>query len=246
LAGETVMNAINESVSLLSIGADGWGDDLLRGAARTLELGALSLLFGIAFGLILAGGKLSRSPFLRIPASGYTLFIRGVPEFLVLLLVYFGSEQIINQSAISMGLNGDFAVSRFAAAVAGLSLIFAAYACDVFRGAYLSVPKGQMEAAIAVGMSPTKAFIRVRLPQLWRFAIPGLGNLWMVMLKDTSLAAVLAVDELLRVAKLAGETTRLPLLFLCTAGLLYLAMTALSDLIRARIEARSRRGLPES
>lgn len=135
-------------------------------------------------------------------------------EFLVLLLVYFGSEQIINHSEASLGLPSDFVMSRFTAAVAGLSLIFATYACDVFRGAYLSVHKGQMEAAAAIGMSPVKAFVRFRLPQLWRFAIPGLGNLWMVMLKDTSLAAVFAGDELLRVAKLVGETTRMPLLFL--------------------------------
>ncbi len=241
-----MMETVGGPVALLSLGADGWGDDLLRGALRTVELGGLSLLFGMAFGLLLAGGKLSRSPFLRIPASGYTLFIRGVPEFLVLLLVYFGSEQLISQVAISLGYSGDVSVSPFAAAVAGLSLIFAAYACDVFRGAYLAVPEGQIEAAAAIGMSPVKVFLRIRLPQLWRFAIPGLGNLWMVMLKDTSLAAVLAVDELLRVAKLAGETTRLPLLFLTAAGLLYLAMTALSDLMRARVERRARRGLPET
>ena len=132
---------------------------------------------------------------------------------------------------------------KFAAACVGLSLIFASYAAEVLRGAYQAVPTGQMEAAVAVGMSPWQALHRIRLPQMWRFAIPGLANLWMVMLKDTSLAAVIALNELLRVAKVAGETSRTPLLFFVAAGVIYLLLTGLSDLARHRLEARARRGI---
>lgn len=236
---------LETDLSLLSVGPGGWGDDLLRGALATLQLAGLSLAIGMMLGLVLAGGRLSRSPFLRLPAVGYTLFIRGVPEFLVLLLVFFGSENVINSILAGVGSSLTVEVPRFVAAVAGLALIFAAYTSDVFRGAYLAVPPGQMEAALAIGMGPVQAFFRIRLPQLWRFAVPGLGNLWMVILKDSSLAAVLAVEELLRIARLAGETTRNPLLMLSAAGVIYLAMTAISDVLRARIEARSRRGFAE-
>lgn len=239
------MESISDTLQLLSLGATGWGDDLLKGALLTLQLAVFSLAIGMTFGLFLAGAKLAPSAWLRWPAIAYTLFIRGVPEFLVLLLVFFGSEQIINEILSSLGLPATFTLSRFAAAVAGLSVIYAAYSCEVFKGAFLSVPSGQMEAAAAIGMSPTQAFFEIRLPQLWRFAIPGLGNLWLVMLKDTSLAAVLAVNDLLRIANLAAEATRNPLFFLNVAGLMYLAMTFLSDIIRARIEVRSRRGFVE-
>lgn len=239
------MDSFIDTFRLFSLGPTGWGDELLRGAFLTLQLAVFSLAIGMAFGVLLAWAKLASSALFRWPAIAYTLFIRGVPEFLVLLLVFFGSEQIINGMLSFLGLPATFALPRFAAAVAGLSFIYAAYSCEVFKGAFLSVPSGQMEAAAAIGMSPVQAFFEIRLPQLWRFAVPGLGNLWLVMLKDTSLAAVLAVNELLRVANLAAEATRNPLLFLSVAGFMYLAITALSDLIRARIEARSRLGLQE-
>ena len=228
---------------LLSFGDTGWGDDLLKGAVITVQLALCSVALGFSLGLMLAILKLSRFALLRWLAEAYTLFVRGVPEFLILLLVFFGSEQLINSALASLGSEATIAVPKFAAAVAGLSLIFAAYSCEVFRGAYLSVPPGQMEAAEAVGMTKMQGFMRIRMPQLWRFAIPGLGNLWMVMLKDTSLAAVIALDELLRVAKVAGESTSNPLMFFLTAGLIYLCLTALSDILRDKAEKSAQKGV---
>lgn len=232
--------------NLLGFGATGWGDDLFFAALTTLQLAVLSLLIALLAGFFLAGAKLSPWRVVRYLAELYTLFIRGVPEFLIILLVFFGSESLLNGAAASLGFETRIEVPKFAAAVAGLSLIFAAYACEIFRGAYLAVPQGQIEAAKAIGMRPSQVFLRVRFPQLWRFAIPGLGNLWMVVLKDTSLAAVIALNELLRTAKLAGETESAPLLFFCTAGAIYLILTSASDLIRIRIERRARRGLVEA
>lgn len=230
-------------LALLSPGPAGWGDELLAGAWVTLKLAVVALAFGVVIGLALAGAKLSRFRLLRWLGGLYTGFVRGTPEFLILLLVFFGSEAFIRGGLRALGIETAFEMPKFAAAAAGLALIFAAYCAEVFRGAYLAVPKGQMEAAYAAGMSGAMAFRRVRLPQLWRFAIPGLGNLWMVMLKDTSLAAVIALDELLRMAKIAGETTREPLLFFLAAAALYLIMTALSDYGRHRLEARAQRGM---
>ncbi|GGE61715.1 ABC transporter permease [Actibacterium pelagium] len=228
---------------LLSFGDSGWGDDLIIGALLTIRLALASLSLGLLFGLVLAMMKLSRLAPARWLAEAYTLFIRGVPEFLILLMVFFGTEKAVATVGQWLGFETTFEVPKFAAAVAGLSAIFAAYCCEVIRGAYLAVPKGQIEAGLAVGMSRWQIFQRIRVPQLWRFALPGLGNLWLVMLKDTSLAAVLAIDELLRVAKVAGEATRNPLLFLLAAGLLYLIMTAVSDHLRARMEKRLNRGM---
>ncbi|WDR04495.1 ABC transporter permease subunit [Devosia rhodophyticola] len=233
----------NESVfSLLAFGDTGWGDDLLAGAWITVQLAAVSLVCGLALGLLLAGGRLSPWRPLNWLTNTYIIFIRGTPEFLVLLLVFFGLDLVVQQIAAGLGIQSSFEVPKFAAAVAGLSLIFSAYASEVFRGAYLAVPTGQIEAATATGMSAGQVFWRVRLPQMWRFALPGLANLWMVLLKDTSLAAVIALDELLRQAKVASESTLQPLVFYLAAGAIYLVLTAVSDIARHRLELGARRG----
>jgi len=230
-------------MSLLSFGDQGWGDELLAGCLITLQLAICALAIGLILGLLLAGAKLSRFGLVRIVAEGYTAFIRATPEFLILLLVYFGSERAIQSILQIAGIGVSFEMPRFVAAVIGLAAIFCAYAAEVFRGAYLAVPRGQIEAGIACGMSNWQVFYRIRLPQMWRFAIPGLGNLWMVLLKDTSLAAVIAVDDLLRQAKIASEATRAPLTFYLAAGVLYLVLTGLSDIMRERLEKRSQRGM---
>jgi His/Glu/Gln/Arg/opine family amino acid ABC transporter permease subunit len=237
------MNPHPTTIGLLTFGDTGWGDELLAGAIVTLQLAICALAIGLALGLLLAGAKLSRSRALQGVAEAYTAFVRATPEFLILLLVYFGSERAIQSLLQLVGLQIPFEMPRFLAAVLGLAAIFGAYAAEVFRGAYLAVPEGQIEAAIASGMSPGQVFRRIRLPQMWRFAIPGLGNLWMVLLKDTSLAAVIAVDDLLRQAKIASESTRSPLTFYLAAGALYLLLTGLSDFARDRLERRSQRGM---
>jgi His/Glu/Gln/Arg/opine family amino acid ABC transporter permease subunit len=231
------------NIGLLSFGDSGWGDQLLAGCLVTLQLAIVSLGAGLILGLLLAGAKLSRSLALRTFAEVYTTFIRAVPEFLIILLFYFGSERLVQSLLDMVGISVRFELPRFLAAVIGLTAIFAAYAAEVFRGAYLSVPEGQIEAGKACGMSNAQIFARIRLPQMWRFAIPGLGNLWMVLLKDTSLAAVIAVDDLLRQAKIASESTRAPLTFYLAAGALYLMMTGLSDLVREKLEQRAQRGV---
>jgi len=127
--------------------------------------------------------------------------------------------------------------------VFALGLVFGAFSSEVFRGAFLAVPKGQLEAAKACGMTDWQVFSRIRLPQMWRFAIPGLGNLWMVLLKDTSLISIIALDELLRWSKVAAETTKQPFTFYIAAALIYLLLTVLSDLARNYFETRANRGV---
>lgn len=233
------------NLGLLSFGDGGWGDELMRGTLVTLQLAVCALVLGLALGLLLTAAKLSRFRVLRYIGELYTAFIRATPEFLILLLFYFGIERAVQAVLTAVGINIAFEMPRFLAAVIGLAAIFSAYAAEVFRGAYMAVPKGQIEAATACGMSDWQTFNRVRLPQMWRFAIPGLGNLWMVLLKDTSLAAVIAVDDLLRQAKIGSEATRAPLTFYIAAGLIYLVLTGVSDLARDRLERRAGRGMAE-
>ena len=235
-----------ESIGLLRLGDTGWGDELLRGALVTLQLAVCALALGLGLGLLVSALKLSEYRLPRYVGEGYTAFIRATPEFLILLLFYFGSERAVQSVLAGIGVDVAFEMPRFLAAVVGLAAIFGAYAAEVFRGAYLAVPVGQIEAAIACGMSPWQTFHRIRLPQMWRFAIPGLGNLWMVLLKDTSLAAVIAVDDLLRQAKIASEATRAPLTFYVAAGVIYLVLTGVSDFGRERLEQRARRGTAEA
>ncbi len=229
---------------ILSFGDKGFGDEILQGALVTIELALASLAFGLLLGLLNASASLSKSLPLRLVSDVYTTVIRGIPEFLVVLVVFFGSGELVMGTASTVfGYDEYIEVSAFAAGTFALGLIFGAYSGEVFRGAFLAVPKGQIEAGIACGMSRWQVFHRVRMPQMWRFAIPGLGNLWMVLLKDTSLVSVIALDELLRWSKVAAERTGQPFTFYITAAALYLLMTIVSDIGRQRLELRASRGV---
>lgn len=231
---------------VLSFGDKGFGDQLLWGALVTLEVAVYAVLFGLVLGLAAAGGKLSRSRPLRWIAEAYTILIRGIPELLVVMLVYFGGSRAAQWALSHIGVDGAVEISKVGAGAFALGLIFGAFAAEVFRGAYLAVPKGQIEAGFACGMSPGQVFRRVRFPQMLRIALPGLGNLWMVTLKDTSLVSVIALDELQREASVAGEASGQPFPLILSALVLYLLLTLVSDIFRARLERYASRGVVES
>lgn len=229
----------------LSFGATGFGDELiLLGARMTIELALVGLAFGLLVGLALASASLSESRLPRAAADIYTTVIRGIPEFLVVLVVFFGSGKLLEIVASGVfGYDEYIEVSAFAAGVFALGMIFGAYAGEVFRGAFMAVPRGQIEAGQACGMTGWQVFHRIRMPQMWRFALPGLGNLWMVLLKDTSLVSVIALDETLRWSKVAAERTGHPLTFYMAAAAIFLAFTIVSDIARHRLERRANRGI---
>lgn len=232
----------------LSFGDKGFGDEILFiGAPLTIQLAMASLVLGLLLGLANASMGLSSWRVLRGTADAYTTVIRGIPEFLVVLVIFFGSnELLIFVAARLFGYDGPVEMSRFLAGTLALGLIFGAYAGEVFRGAFQAVPRGQIEAAMACGMTRTQIFFRVRMPQMWRYAIPGLGNLWMVLLKDTSLVSVIALDETLRWSKVAAERTGLPFSVYLFAAAIYLALTILSDMARSRLEMWSNRGVQQA
>jgi len=227
-----------DSLSKLSVGASGWGDELLLGALMTVSLAIASVAVGLLIGGKLAFLKIQPNKSLRGIAHGVTLLFRGTPEFLVILVVFFGLDILINALLGVMSIDLTVSTPKFWAGALGLGLIFGVYASEVFKGAYLAVPKGVIEASRALGLSQIQTVRQVHIPLMWRYALPGLMNLWLVLLKDTSLVAVIAFDELLRTAKVAGETEREPFIFFFAAGALYLLMTWLSDRARGRLEKR--------
>jgi octopine/nopaline transport system permease protein len=228
---------------LLQYGDQGYGDELLRGALYTLVLAAASVVVGVLIGLGLASAKLAQSPFVRRLAFGFTSIFRGVPELLIMLVVYFGVGIAINKLVGLFGYESQVEVDKFAAATFALGLVFGAFSSEVFRGAFLAVPKGQIEAGFACGMSRAQVFFRIRMPQMWRFALPGLGNLWLILLKDTSLAAIITYDELTREARIAAENSGEAFLLYGAAGVVYLVFTAVSMFATGRLERWADKGV---
>lgn len=221
------------------IDLQGFGHLLWQGAWVTVQLALTSLAFGLVFGLLGASAKLSSVKLLRVVATTYTTVIRGVPELLLVLSIYFGGSIILMAIAEQFGYTEYIEVGPFAAGVAALSIAFGAYATEVFRGALQAVPKGQWESALALGLSPLKTFTRIILPQVWRFALPGLGNLFQVLLKDTALVSVVGLNDLMRQAHVATGSTKEPFTFYMAAALIYLGLTAIATLSTTWMENAS-------
>ena len=213
-----------------------WGHELALGAAMTIGLALATLPFGLALGLSAALAKDSKSALLRACGEIYTTVFRGLPELLTLLLIYYGAQILFQNMGLSLS------ISPFAAGLIALSLVFGAYSSEVLLAALRGVERGQVEAARSFGMSPALVFRRVRGPQMLRIALPGLGNNWLVLLKDTSLVSVIALDDLLRMSFIAAQSTRQPFEFYAVACGIYLAMTAASTLLIARAERAAAKG----
>lgn len=216
----------------------GFGDQIVIGAVTTLRVAVTSLALGTAVGLCGAMAKLSQSPVLNRLAGGYTTIVRGVPELLIILILYFGGTVALT------ALFGRYVeVDAFAAGVFSLTIIFGAYATEVFRAAILAVPTGQIEAANALGLTRMLVWRLVIVPQMWRFALPGLGNLWLTLLKDTALISVVGLEDLMRKTSVAAGSTHDPLTFYSIAAGLYLSFTSVSLAGLALLEQRSSRGV---
>ncbi len=202
----------------------------------TLGLALATLPFGLALGLAAALAKDLQSPVLRASGEAYTTVFRGLPELLTLLLIYYGAQILFQNMGVSIS------ISPFVAGLIALSLVFGAYSSEVLLAALRGVERGQIEAAKSFGMSPALVFRRVKAPQMLALALPGLGNNWLVLLKDTSLVSVIALDDLLRMSFIAAQSTRQPFKFYAVACVIYLAMTAVSTLIIARAERAAAKG----
>ncbi|WP_085583038.1 ABC transporter permease [Thalassospira mesophila] len=222
----------------------GRGWQMLDGGIVTIQLCLTVLPFMIVIGLLGASAKLSRFKALRVIGESYTVIIRGIPELLVILLIYFGGTIAVqNIAEMISGAETRVDIPAFWSGVAALALVQGAFASEVFRAAMLAIPKGQIEAAIATGMTPTQIFRRIKLPQLWRFALPGLNNLFQVLIKDTALISVVGVEEILRKAAVGAGTEKAPFTFYLVAMLMFLAFTTVSLFAFNRLEKRASRGI---
>jgi His/Glu/Gln/Arg/opine family amino acid ABC transporter permease subunit len=221
----------------------GYGWMLWDGVQLTIAVGLCSMAAALALGLLGCWGKLSPARPVRIAAETYTTVIRGVPELILILLVYYGVPTLVQDIASALGADIRVDFNSFVAGSLTIGFIYGAFATEVFRGAYLAVPKGQIEAARAIGMSQMLMARRILLPQMWRFALPGLGNVWMVLIKATALISVIQLPELMRNADIAARAVRLPFTFFFAASLIYLGITIVSMIAQHRAEAWANRGV---
>ena len=226
----------------LLFGQNGWGRLLMEGAVVTILLALTTVPFGFGAGLGLAVLKLSPNRAVRAVCEAYTTFFRGIPDLLSLFIVYFGLQALIDRISKLIGLTSQIELNAFVAGVIALSVVVAAYSSEVWVAALKSVPRGQHEAAQSLGLDQKKTFFLVLMPQLIRVALPGLGNIWTILLKDTSLISTLAVMDLLRAASEASRNTTRPILFFSTAAAIYLVFSIASGFVQDRLERRVNRG----
>jgi len=218
---------------------------LLHGVWVTLQLALLSLLLGLILGLMGAGAKLSRVRAWRLCAQVYTTLIRGVPDLLLMLLIFYGLQTGLSRLTSELGW-AYIDVDPFSAGVITLGFIYGAYFTETFRGALLAVPRGQFQAAKALGLTFRQSFVHVIFPQMMRFALPGLGNNWMVLLKATALVSIIGLADLVKVAQMAGKSSQQLLAFLLLAALVYLLLSSVSNAALRWLERRYGDGVQES
>jgi polar amino acid transport system permease protein len=226
----------------LLFGPDGWAPLLFRGALITILLSLVTVPFGLGGGLLLALLKLSRYWLVRGTCGAYTTFFRGIPDLLSLFIVYFGIQALLNMLARLLGDGWRVEMNAFVAGVIALSVVVAAYSSEVWLASLKSVPPGQAEAARSLGLHPRQVFSLIVLPQLMRVALPGLGNIWTALVKDTSLISTLAVSDLLRAASEASRATARPILFYSAAAAVYLVFNIVSSIGQAYLERRANQG----
>ncbi|ASM98509.1 arginine ABC transporter permease ArtQ [Vibrio vulnificus] len=211
----------------------GYSLSLAQASWMTIQLALVSLAVGLVLAVVFAGGEMTRHRLVKWPTIALVTVLRGLPELLVVLFIYFGSTQVL------FLLTGDFIeVSPFLSGVIALSLIFASYASQTIRGALKAVNKGQREAASALGMSKSRTFFRIVLPQAVRHALPGLTNQWLVLLKDTALVSLIGVTDLLKQAQLTSAATHEAFTWYATAAAIYLVITLVTQRVVKIIDAK--------
>ncbi|AZQ52911.1 ABC transporter permease [Burkholderia cenocepacia] len=226
-----------EILEMLGFGTEGWGGVLLLAALMTVALTLAALAVGAVIGAAIAAAKLSRYRSLRLLGDLYTTVFRGVPELLVIYLFYFGGSTLVTAVGQWFGAEGFIGVPPFVIGALAVGMISGAYQAEVYRAAVLAVSKGELEAARSIGMPRSMVLRRILVPQVLRFALPGIGNVWQLSLKDSALISVTGLAELLRTSQIAANSTHQYFVFFVAGGALYLLMTGLSNRVFNRAEA---------
>ncbi len=221
--------------TLLSFGPDGWGDEILKGVGVTVVLALATLPVGLAIGFFVALAKQAKEPTIRLAGNIYTTIFRGLPELLTLFLVFYGAQLGIQQALSMFGADRVIEVNAFVAGMIALGVVFSSYASEVFLSAFRAIPIGQYEGGYAVGLSYGQTMRLIILPQLIRLALPGLANLWLILLKDTALVSAVGLSDILRQTGVAARVTKHAFLFFGVAAFVYLALAIISSFFIQRI-----------
>jgi arginine/ornithine transport system permease protein len=216
----------------------GYGAVILDGAWLTLQLALSSMALAIVLGLIGVALRLSPVRWLAWLGDMYATVIRGIPDLVLILLIFYGGQDILNRVAPLLGYEDYIDLNPLVAGIGTLGFIFGAYLSETFRGAFLGIPKGQAEAGVAYGMSSRQVFFRIMVPQMIRLAIPGFTNNWLVLTKATALISVVGLQDMMFKAKQAADATREPFTFFLAVAALYLVLTSVSLLALKYLEKR--------
>ena len=217
---------------------NGYGSTILDGTWLTVQLALLSMAVAIALGLLGAAFRLSPVKWLALLGETYAAVIRGIPDLVLILLIFYGGQEMLNRVLELSGYEGYVDINPFVAGVGTLGFIYGAYLSETFRGAFMAIPKGQGEAGLAYGMSPLRVFFRILVPQMIRLAIPGFTNNWLVLIKATALISLVGLQDMMARAKSAGDATREPFTYILLAAAIYLAITSVSLLVLRYLERR--------
>lgn len=223
----------------------GFGPMIWDGTLVTLELAILSLALAFVIGLIGAAAKLSSNPVLRAVSTLYTTLIRGVPDLVLMLLIFYSLQIGLNMVTEWRHMS-QIDLNPFVSGIITLGFIYGAYFTETLRGAFMAVPGGQIEAGRAYGMSHWQVFHRIQFPQMMRFALPGISNNWQVMLKATALVSIIGLVDVVKISIDAGKSTYKVFFFTIVAGAVYLALTTVSNLVLMWLERRYSMGVREA
>jgi histidine transport system permease protein len=215
----------------------GYGPTIAAGTLTTIELSILTLVVAFLLGLLGASAKLSKSRIAQGIGTVYTTIIRGVPDLVLMLLLFYSLQIWLNDLTDALNLQ-QFNLDPFTSGVITLGFIYGAYFTETFRGAFMAVPRGQMEAARSLGMKRFLAFRRILFPQMMRYALPGLANNWQVILKATALVSIIGLSDVIKATQDAGKGTFRAFYFSVIAGLVYLVLTTATNGILIMLERR--------
>ena len=229
-------------MELLAFGKTGWGDELFIATLMTVAVSLTAMIIGFLFALIFTPLKLSKYKIFNLIGNFYTTVIRGVPELLVIYLFFFGGSGALMFVASMFGYNDYIEINAFMTGAFAIGIISGAYSTEVFRGAILSIDKGQFEASKVLGLNKYIYFFKVIMPQMLRLALPNISNVWQITLKDTSLISVTGLVEIMRQSYIAAGSTRDPLFFYSFAAVLYLLLTFISMKFLNNLEKKYSRG----
>ncbi|MBP1850945.1 ABC transporter permease [Rhizobium halophytocola] len=229
------------SEAILSCGDKGWGDDIATGIVVTITLALATMPVGLLLGFLLALGMRSQEKSLRLAAGIYTTIFRGLPELLTLFIVYYGAQILIQAALAAMGVDTRVEINAFVSGMIALGVVSSSYCAEVIFAAFQAIPRGQFEGGHALGLHRGQIMSLVVLPQLVRIALPGITNLWMILLKDTSYVSIIGLADVLRQTGVAVRVTKQAFLFYSIACLIYLVLAIISSVGIGFIDRWARR-----